>query len=261
MVRKYDLLLNVAPRECHGAHMPIQTEHTSRGGRRELETANMNVGYTQQGTPVKGIQRLIVLDRCPSVTIADIPQVWSCGERKVRGATHAGITGCVVPLVTGPNRYVLLWGAGSEDEGSSGTDDEGYSETPLASAYRLLALQFERELTISGGDGPCDEMWKGGAMQKLASAMHSRCGTAVRAARDDTSARLASNKPILYVYDFCSCTTTFDELAFVNDAGRAPLDARYNDDEFKAAYGLTRKLCFTRRTLRRCPTDWWGATY
>ena len=89
LLRMYDLLLKVAPRECHGAHMPIQPQHTSRCGRRELETANMNVGYTQQGTPMKGIQRLIVLDRCPSVTIADIPQVWSCGERKVRGATRA----------------------------------------------------------------------------------------------------------------------------------------------------------------------------
>ena len=179
----------------------------------------------------------------------------------MRGAAHAGLTGAVVPLVTGTQSIGLLWGVGFENEGAADTDDECFSETPLASVHRLVALQFERELTISSGDGPCDEMWKGGAMQTLASAMHSRCATAVRAARDDTSARLVSNKHILYVYDFRSCTAAFDELAFVNDVGRTPLDATYNDDEFKAAYGLTRKLCFTRRTFRRCLTDWWGATY
>ena len=261
----YDLLLKVAPRECHGAHMPIQTQHTSRCGRRELETANMNVGYTQQGTPMKGIQRLIVLDRCPSVTIADIPQVWSCGERKVRGATHSGITGCVVPLVTGPNRYVLLWGAGSEDEGSSGTDDEGYSETPLASAYRLLDKQFQRELSFQGGGAPhagTDEWLTGGVMQKLAGSMNRRCEAAVRAARDDIALKLELSRPILYVYDFCACTTAFDDLEFVNDAARPPLNATYNDDEFKAAYGVARKLSFTRRVPRaRTPCDWWAAAY
>ena len=258
---KYDLLLKLGPRERRGVRMPIQTQQTSVCGKLELETCDLTVGYTQQGTPVRGIQRLIVFDHWQCVSSAETPHAWCCSLRKMCGATHAGMTGAVVPLVTGPQSIGLIWCAGFENEGTADTVDEGYSETPLASAYRLLALQFERELTISGGDGPCDEMWKGGAMQKLASAMHSRCGTAVRAARDDTSARLASNKPILYVYDFCSCTTAFDELAFVNDAGRAPLDARCSDGEFKAAYGLTRKLCFTRRTLRRCPTDWWGATY
>ena len=104
-------------------------------------------------------------------------------------------------------------------------------------------------------------MWKSGVMLQHISAAHSHFGTAACAAHDGTALRLASNKRILYVYDFCSCTTAFEELAFVNDAGRPPLDAKGNDEEFKAAYGLARKLSFTRRAACRHTSDWWGAVY
>ena len=98
-------------------------------------------------------------------------------------------------------------------------------------------------------------------MQKLSKAMATRCDMADRALREQTSSRLLCKVPLMYVYDFCSCDTPFDDLLFVHDAGRPPL-RKLGDDEFLEVYGVTRRLEFAaRRVVRESTTDWWSCVY
>ncbi len=196
---------------------------------------------------------------CCTVRAASQPEVWYCGQHMKCGATEASKQGAVCPIVMSDGKYLLFWGTGVDELEES--DIESYSTTPLASAYELLNWEFARELdTTSDALQTDDAWWRGGAMKRLPRAMTSRCELAGRALREQITSRLLCNKPLLYVYDFCSCASTFDDLTFVRDAGVPPL-RRLEDSEFKEAYGVSRRLEFARRAFRRSSNVWWTSIY
>ena len=240
--------------------MSIQARRISREGCVKLEKVNVDVGFTQPAKPVTGVRRLAVLDLCPQVKMAGMPHIWRCGERQLCGAAHAGITGDVVPISAGSHKYVLLWGAGTDEESISDPGDDGYSETPLASVYRLLSAHFERELHASNPQR--DESMNGGVLEQLAGGVHRSCSDTERIVRSDMAMQLTTTGRVIYVYDFCSCETHFKDLKFVNDAARNPLAKKRTDGEFKATYGIERKLTFKERECRSARArDWWSELY
>ena len=238
----------------------IQTLRMDSRGVLDDKTVTLKTGGKQRGHSLKGIARLVAM-HAASVREATTPHVWVCEDHMKSGAASAVKQGAVVPLFVSKDQYLLLWGAGVEDSEDEAIV-EGYSTTPLASAYMLLERHFARELDATS-DTPQTEdgWWRGGAMQKLSNAMAKRCDMADRALREQTSSRLLCKVPLMYVYDFCSCDTPFDDLLFVRDAGRPPL-RKLADDEFKEVYGVTRRLEFAaRRVVRETTTDWWSCVY
>jgi len=258
-LKRHDLLVKLDPKTEIGCEeMRIQTLAANARGVFEEKSLTVNTAGRQRAESVRGIARLVVMHSC-NVREAAQPEVWYCGQHMKCGATEAIKTGAVCPLVLSEGKYLLLWGAGVEELDDA--DIEGYSTTPLASAYDLLNREFAREMETSDDTPHTDDAWwKGGVMEKLPRAMHGRCGMAGRALREHATSRLLCKKPLLYVYDFCLCTTAFDDLPFVRDAGRPPLRA-LEGGEFKEAYGVSRRLEFARRVFRRSHSDWWTSIY
>ena len=154
---------------------------------------------------------------------------------------------------------MLLWGADAGDSDSD-DDDDTLSETPRASVYALLEKHFS--LGLDGTDETpqnSDAMYPGGAMEKCRASIRGSRAGAINNLRATLVSRLATSKPLLYVYDFCSCRCDFDSLRFVRDAARPPLkaDVKY----FKLVYGLPAKLEFTRRVRSPFSSDWWACVY
>ena len=89
--------------------------------------------------------------------------------------------------------------------------------------------------------------WPGGAVRK---------SSVVTESRESFRVHLRTETHLDFVYDF---VRNYSELAFVRDAGCAPLQGTDDAELFKR-YGLEKTLIFKRAT-RRTPTrsDWWSA--
>ena len=79
--------------------------------------------------------------------------------------------------------------------------------------------------------------------------------------RGNLKAKVMSNSYLMYVYDFANCETNFDELQYINDAARGPM-RQTSDEQYRNVYGLSRKLCFARASMRHnIKSDWWSSVY
>ena len=84
---------------------------------------------------------------------------------------------------------------------------------------------------------------------------------AIRAAKGNVRAHLRANTELQFVYDVCEVVTPFNDLRYILDAGRAPLE-ELDEDSFLRTYGLARTLRFQDSARRaRAPSDWWGSVY
>eukprot|EP00973_Karenia_brevis_P033264 4589639-Karenia_brevis.AAC.1 len=101
-------------------------------------------------------------------------------------------------------------------------------------------------------------------MHRLTNAMKSR-KTSLEAwgvANDILASRINDHEQLLFVYDFCTCTCSFDTLKYVRDARRPPLQTEMNDERFAQIYGLSAEVTFTRYKPReRITTNWWQGIY
>ncbi|MBJ77123.1 MAG: hypothetical protein CMJ98_08925, partial [Planctomycetes bacterium] len=266
LLRKYDLLLKVDPRVPYNKDMEISVSQYVGLRAERPETAQLKVSATQQGTSMRNLQRLVVLDST-KVRVAETPERMFCENHRRSSAEDARISGACVPVGGGSRgAYTLLWGAALEAETvESGTDDEGYEQSPLACVYSLLDKHFQHELETSDETPQNDDgMWVGGAMQRLASAMAHRdpCSVVIQLASEHQACRIQSSEPLLFVYDFCKCDSPFESLRFVRDAGRPPLKPSLNDEQFAEVYGLPAKLMFEPRKFREpVVMNWWEGLY
>ena len=252
-MRKNDLLLRVQPRAIGRQGLSIDTLHVNGRALPFTRTSHITVSAVQAATSIRGFERLVVLDRGIAREVS-LPSIRFCEKHSRIDALPAKATGTCVPLVTENGHYMLLWGA---DAGDSDSDDD-VSETPRASVYALLEKHFS--LGLDGTDETpqnSDAMYPGGAMEKCKSSC--RWASAFKDLEATLVSRLVTSKPLLYVYDFCSCRTDFDYLSFVRDAARPPLNTDVKD--FKSVYGLAPKLEFTRRVRAPYSNDWWASVY
>ena len=96
-------------------------------------------------------------------------------------------------------------------------------------------------------------------MQKCKSSLRGSKMSGISHLRATLISRLATSKKLLYVYDFCTCHTEFDNLRFVLDAARPPLKADLKS--FKSVYGLPATMEFSRRVRAPYSCDWWASVY
>ena len=96
-------------------------------------------------------------------------------------------------------------------------------------------------------------------MQKCKSSLRGSKMSGISHLRATLISRMAMRKKLLYVYDFCTCHTEFDNLRFVLNAARPPLKADLK--HFKSVYGLPATLEFSRRVRAPYTCDWWATVY
>ena len=258
--RVHDLLLKVGPRICYDASMGMIARRASCMGRCKCEAMDVDATYIQKATPVRGIQRLAVLDLCPYVKTMSKPHSWQHDTTQLSGHTHAGTTGDVLPIAVGMDQYLLYWGVGTDDKYSSDRDIDGYTETAVSAGYRLLRAYFKRKLlTLHRKE---DAPIMGGVLQKMDGGYSRRCNDTIRIVYGGTTTQLSRTFRVIYVYDICTCETQFENLKFVNDAARSPLAKKTTEDEFKATYGIEQKIRFKHRKSHSVhPRDWWSELY
>jgi hypothetical protein len=258
-LKSWDLLLRVQPRGVGRKGMCIETMQMNDGGCLSTQRTNITASSVQAGASVRGFPRMVVLDQSDNVQGALVPTVWFC--EKHPGGTAPLLTATCLPLVCENGHYVLLWGADADESEDEEDDTGGVSETPRASVYALLEQHFASELESGTDETPqnSDAMYPGGAMEQCRTSMRGSKSGTYNKLRATMVSRLVKRRPLLYVYDLCSCRTEFDQLRFVVDAARPPLRAAVAD--FKSAYGLSQKLEFTRRSRARYASDWWASVY
>ena len=258
-LKKKDLLLRVQPRAIGRQGLSIDTLHINGRAHPFTRTSHITASAVQAATSIRGFERLAVLDRCIAREVS-LPSIRFCEKHSRIDALPAKATGTCVPLVIENGHYMLLWGADADTSDSDSDHEDTLSETPRASVYALLEKHFA--LGLDGTDETPqnnDAMYPGGAMEKCKASIRASRAGAINNLRASLVSRLAANRPLLYVYDFCSCHTDFDSLRFVRDAARPPLKADVKD--FKLVYGLPAKLEFTRRVRSPFSCDWWASVY
>ena len=260
-LKKNDLLLRVQPRAIGRQGLSIDTLQVNGRACPFTRTSHITVSSVQAATSICGFQRLLILDRDIAREVS-MPSIRFCEKRSRIDALPAKVTGTCVPLVCENGHYMLLWGADvdNRDSDDDDDDDDAISETPRASVYALLEKHFALGLDGTDETGQnSDAMYPGGAMEKCKASIGGSRAGAINNLRATLVSRLATSKPLLYVYDFCSCRCDFDSLRFVRDAARPPLkaDVKY----FKLVYGLPAKLEFTRRVRSPFSSDWWACVY
>ena len=240
------MLFKVSTRELHGRKYRI------RGKTLEVEA-------TQEAVVVRDLERLIAQhDNNVFLRHVDVPAVWICPEHRCVNAEDPRRTGAVLALSTGRDEYLLLWGAGgddeSESEGEFDDEDVGYQTAPIASIYTLL----ERHLQVESSQND-DSWWAGGLMQRITQFMNKNDVTAASgAARDYTSFQKRGAKKLHFVYDLIGCESAFDSLRFVLDAVRPPKTSA----TFEKDYNLPRYLKFERHSERQpVVVDFWCGIY
>ena len=144
-----------------------------------------------------------------------------------------------VPLIR-DRKCLLLWSKPSDDVNDD--VDFDFSAVPVSAVDTLIEKCLGH--TTEGSCGP------GGAVRK---------STVVSELRESILVHLQTETHLDFVYDFV--TRDYNELVFVKDAGRAPLQET-DDAEFFKRYGLEKTLTFKRAT-RRTPvrSDWWSVAY
>jgi len=198
------------------------------------------------------------------VTDVSTPVVWRCGHYKKRGAAKAANTASICPLVTrGDGNLLLLWGVDVDGDPTDTalTDDDGYSETPLAAAYALLEKVFKRDLDSikeQHSDYCEDAWWRGGAMPShLLQAKSQKIDQYMYA---NVAQKLSRKKRLQFVYDLTHTEAPFDSLLFVRDAGRPPLKD-LAEHRFREEYGVNRRLAFSPRPPRPAYSIDWFSCY
>ena len=158
----------------------------------------------------------------------------------------------------------MLWGANLPDDSDDyNVDDrhgvhdiDGYHCTPIEKATALFDRLLDENLLTEEADG--------GAVAKLLSKTMERQNghiSSQTAARHLDPTWRGAEK-LSFVFDFIPCeSATFDELHFIRDAARAPLQ-QLDDATFQLTYGLPRRLEFqTHRPREPLAADLLSTVY
>ena len=143
--RAHVLLLELGQQSAYGTAMAIRVRRASCEGYGRIENIDVYDGYIENTIPVKGIHRLVALDLCPPIEIMSMPYCVQRGAAQLCRNTHAVLADEVVPLSVEVEKYIPFEGMWKEDEIYGGSDDDCYTETPLAGASQLLVTHFSRK--------------------------------------------------------------------------------------------------------------------
>ena len=197
-------------------------------------------------------ERLIVRDRCAIRRLVP-PEVKHCEKHnRVYTDDPYASNACLVVSSGVKDCYWLLWGV---DAAANTTDSEideagSYEKTPLARVYELFQKYADRELEA-------DESANGGVLKALSKkvALDIRCAVDLVLAQQ-------SCDDLRLVYQVVKENTTFEQLSWILDVGRKPLESSWQPDEFQKKYSLPRYLAFTLRAPRETIVkDYWAGIY
>ena len=217
-------------------------------------TEDVKVPMRQHCRIVRDVERLLVKDR---LTIRRLtpPEVKHCEKHnRVYTMDPFASDACLLLSSGKKDCYWLLWGAEAAAADTSGSDiDEAssYEKTPLARVYELFKKYVDRELQAD------DAVVDGGALKALANkvAVDTRCAVDLVLAQQ-------SKGDLRLVYQVVrNDRMTFEQLSWILDAGRKPLEA-LPSEEFQRKYALPRFLAFRPREQREAvEKDFWYGVY
>ena len=211
------------------------------------KATSLQYAMAHRCSAIEGFKRLLIWDGynrgAVAIRHAQVPKI---GDQLSR--TQVSPNTCVVKSACVPGTYYFLWGTqmpeDSDDELDADrrdpvTDIDGYHSTPIERANALFDRLLDENLIT-------EQEAEGGAVTKLLSRTLERQNghiSSQTAARQlDPTWRAAER--LSFVFDFVPCeTSTYEELHFIHDASRAPLQ-RLDDATFQLTYGLPRRLVF-----------------
>jgi len=244
-VQKTDIVLKLGDTEP-GRDVEIPFEPAPRSDSRGRV---VRAGLVQQATEVRGLARMIVLDRGLARPV-NTPVAWKCYKRQQLNAENPALTGACVPIQTGrPHQYMLLWGVSAAEGGddSSDTEVDGYQTTPLADVYAILERLWRQD-AAKGASQEEDALFQGGIMDRMKTCMHrNSTRAAVDIALETAHARAGAGRQLLFVWDVVTHDAPFAKLAYTHDCARPPLRDLPN---FESVHGISRFLTFTKRRNR-----------
>ena len=172
-----------------------------------------------------------------------------------------------------PKVFNLFWNASLDDEGvdslsdayeddyDSCSDLAGYTCTPLVRAYDLFANLLDQSLLEDVATGHI----RSGIASHFATKMAQQNGeVAASLARERYDRVLAAHRRVEFVWDFVSCSASFDSLHAILDASKIPLLKlpRGGVRKFRRMYGLPMLLAFTESSARKpSEIDWFTGVY
>jgi hypothetical protein len=224
-----------------------------------VATVDVMVSMKQRATVVRDVERLIVKDRLNIRQLAP-PEIKCCEKHKRLYTESPHVSNACIPVSTGAkDEYWLLWGVDAKEDSSSASgsedsvaEEEGsFETTPLARIYEIMRKNTDREFEA-------DDAATGGIMKTLAG----RVASDIRYAVDLVIAQLSSGKAELrLVYHVVRDTTTFEQLSWILDAARKPLQ-QLPPQDFERKYALPRHLEFKNRGRREAVVnDYWKRIY
>ena len=207
---------------------------------------------------IDGLKRLLVWDGynkgAVAIRHARAPEIHPDDRPSRREASPNTV---VVKSACAPGIYYLLWGTtvpeDSDDELDAARDRregvndlDGYHCTPIERANALFDRLLDENLLTD------QRATDGGAVAKLLGKTMGRQNGHIssQTAARHLDATWRGAEKLSFVFDFAPCeTATFEELHFLHDAGRAPLQ-QLDDATFEQIYGLPRRLRFSKHRPR-----------
>ena len=186
-----------------------------------MDTVKVHARTCQHATVVRGLARLIVLDR-GLARVVHTPKRWMCERHSKIVGENAMLTGACVPISEGSGAYLLLWGVhASSDPDEKKTvaacdgegQPEGYEATPLATIYAVLEKAHRQDALANAT--PDDGWWRGGVMQRIASTMQRDTLKATKVALEAHTARASTGSPLHFVWDMVTTDAKFGCLKYV----------------------------------------------
>lgn len=217
-----------------------------------VATEDVKVPMKQHARIVRDVERLIVRDRCVIRQLVP-PEVKHCDKHnRVYTVDPYASNACLIVSSGVKDCYWLLWGVDAvPDTADSDIDEAGsYEKTPLARVYDLFAKYVDGEFKAD------DDAANGGVLKALPKkvALDIRCAVDLVLAQQ-------SGDDLRLVYQVVKENTTFEQLGWILDAGRKPLE-QLQPDEFQEKYSLPRYLAFRPREPREAVVkDFWTGIY
>lgn len=258
-VTRCDLLLRVADTVKRAKEMEVAVPEFI--GFQHIKKKKITfTAAAQTGHSVHGLERLVVLGSGgTNIQWVDVPPVCrmprcdKCSSEQYAHRDYGYMTVQRVAASTGvKGEYQLLWGDGpTKHECFGEVNLEEYDAVPLNYVASLLETHCQHTMHTEGeAMDDVDGWWTGGVMHRLTDAMRSKGNLAYNVANSFQAAKLHSRKSILFVYDFATDATCFDQLRFVNDSARHPLATHLCPTHFEERYGIPAKIKFQPRAPR-----------
>ena len=225
-----------------------------------VTTVDAKVSMKQRASVVRDVERLIVKDRLGIRQLA-APEIKCCENHRRHYTECSPVANACIPLSTGAkDQYWLLWGVAAKVDSPACRDilladeaeEEGsYEKTPLARIYEIMRKNTDRKFEA-------DDAANGGFLKTLAG----RVAIDIRYAIDLVHTQLTNDRAELrLVYHVVRDTTTFEQLSWILDAARKPLQ-QLPAQEFEQKYLLPRHVEFKGRQRRHTVVkDYWKRIY